>query len=144
MRAAGDRVRVLQQMIEKSMVRAPVSGTVLRTLLRPGESFSTFVPRPIVSLADTSSLRVRAEVDERDVARVFPGQRVIVRAEGLDPAGLPGRVSRLGAEMGRKRVKTGDPAEKSDRDVLEVLVDLDRQDPRLVVGLRVTALFLKN
>ena len=44
--------------------------------------------------------------------------------------------------MGRKTVRTGDPADKGDRDILEVLVDLDRQDPRLVVGLRVTALFL--
>lgn len=143
-RAAEDRVRVLQQMIEKCLVRAPVSGTVLRTLLRPGESFSTFVPRPILSLADTSRLRVRAEVDERDVARVFAGQRVMVRGDGWDEAGVPGRVGRLGAEMGRKTVRSGDPAEKSDRDVLEVLVDLDRQDPRLVMGLRVTAVFLKD
>jgi multidrug resistance efflux pump len=141
-RAAEDRVRVLQQMIEKTLVRAPVSGTVLRTFLRPGESFSTFVPRPILSLADTSRLRVRAEVDERDVSRVFAGQRVMVRGDGWDTAGVPGRVARV--EMGRKTVRSGDPAEKSDRDVLEVLVDLDRQDPRLVVGLRVTALFLKD
>jgi ABC exporter DevB family membrane fusion protein len=143
-RAAEDRVRALEQVLEKTYVRAPTGGTVLRTLMRPGESFSTFVPRPILSMADTSRLRVRAEVDERDVGRVFPGQRVLVRGDGWTGEGLPGRVGRLGAEMGRKTVRTSDPAEKSDRDVLEVLVDLDRQDPRLVVGLRVTALFLKD
>jgi HlyD family secretion protein len=143
-RWADERMRVLQQTLEKCYVRAPISGTVLRTTLRPGESFSTFVPRPILSLADTSRLRVRAEVDERDVGRVFPGQRVIVRGDGWAGRGVPGRVARLGAAMGRKTIKTGDPAEKSDRDVLEVLVDLDRQDPRLVIGLRVTTLFLKS
>jgi ABC exporter DevB family membrane fusion protein len=143
-RAVEERVRSLEQMLQKTYIRAPTSGTVLRTLMRPGESFSTFVPRPIVSMADTSRLRVRAEVDERDVAKVHAGQRVLVRGDGWAGESLPGRVSRLGAEMGRKRVRTGDPAEKSDRDVLEVLVDLDRQDPRLVVGLRVTALFLKD
>jgi HlyD family secretion protein len=141
-RGADERVRVLMQMLEKCYVRAPISGTVLRTILKPGESFSTLVPRPILSLADTSRLRVRAEVDERDVGRVFPGQRVVVRVEGWEGPGVPGRVERLGMQMGRKTVKTGDPAEKSDRDILEVLVDLDREEPRLVVGLRVTTLFL--
>jgi ABC exporter DevB family membrane fusion protein len=143
-RAAEERVRSLEQVLQKTYVRAPTGGTVLRTLMRPGESFSTFVPRPILSMADTSRLRVRAEVDERDVAKVRTGQRVLVRADGWGSDSLSGRVSRLGAEMGRKTVRTGDPAEKSDRDVLEVIVDLDRQDPRLFVGLRVTALFLKD
>lgn len=39
-------------------------------------------------------------------------------------------------------VRTGDPAEKSDRDVLEVLVDLEEKDDRLVVGLRTTVQFV--
>lgn len=142
-RGAEERVRALQQMQAKCYVRAPVSGTVLKTLLRPGESFSTTVPRPIMTLADTSRMRVRAEVDERDIGRVFAGQRVLVRGDGWEDPGVPGRVDRLAVQMGRKTVKTGDPAEKSDRDILEVLVDLDGHDPRLVVGLRVTALFLK-
>lgn len=143
-RAAEERVRMLGQLIEKSIVRAPIDGTVLRTSLEPGESFSILVPRPILTLADTSRLRARAEVDERDVGRVSAGQRVLVRADGWADRGVPGRVDRVSAQMGRKTVRTGDPAEKGDRDVLEVIVDLDRQDPRLVVGLRVTALFLKQ
>jgi hypothetical protein len=48
--------------------------------------------------------------------------------------------------MGRKKVRTGDPAEKADRDILEVLIDLDKIDldtkDKAVVGLRVTAKFL--
>ena len=140
--AADERVRVLEQTLEKSFVRAPIDGTILRTTMKPGESFSTLVPKPILTMADTSWLRVRAEVDERDVARVIAGQRVVIRADGWQDAGVPARVSRVSSQMGRKTVRTGDPADKGDRDVLEVLVDLDRQDPRLVVGLRVTALFL--
>jgi HlyD family secretion protein len=142
-RSAEQRIRSIQQMLDKSMVRAPLDGTVLRTMLRPGETFSVMVPQPILRLADTSRLRVRAEVDERDVARVFPGQRVVVRGDVWPGRGVPGRVSRIGSQMGRKTVRSGDPAEKRDRDVLEVVVDLDAEDARLVIGLRVTALFLK-
>jgi multidrug resistance efflux pump len=143
-RSADERVRAVEQTLQKTFVRAPISGTVLRTLLEPGESFSTLVPRPILSLADTSRLRVRAEVDERDVGRVVVGQRVLVRGDGWEDAGIPGIVTSRGAEMGRRTVRSADPAEKSDRDVLEVLVDVDRQDPRLVFGLRVTVRFLNN
>jgi HlyD family secretion protein len=143
-RSAQERVRALEQTLEKTFVRAPIAGTVLQTLLKPGESFSTLVPRPILSMADTSRLRVRAEVDERDVGRVAVGQRVLVRGDGWEDPGVPGVVTRLGAEMGRKTARSGDPAEKSDRDVLEVLVDLDHPDRRLVFGLRVTARFLNE
>ncbi len=45
--------------------------------------------------------------------------------------------------MGRKRVRSGDPAEKSDRNVLEVLIDVEGKDRALVVGLRVTVQFLR-
>lgn len=142
--SAEQRIHSVQQTLDKSIVRAPMDATVLRTMLRAGETFSVIVPQPILRLADTSRLRVRAEVDERDVARVFPGQQVVVRGDAWPERGVPGRVSRIGSQMGRKTVRSGDPAEKGDRDVLEVVVDLEREDPRLVIGLRVTALFLKS
>jgi hypothetical protein len=40
--------------------------------------------------------------------------------------------------MGRKSVLSGDPAEKADRDVLEVIIELDQSAKELPVGLRVT------
>ena len=57
---------------------------------------------------------------------------MVIRADGWQDAGVPARVTVSRCQMGRKTVRTGDPADKGDRDVLEVLVDLDRQDPRLV------------
>jgi ABC exporter DevB family membrane fusion protein len=142
-RAADEHVRSLTERLEKILVKAPLSGTVLKTFMRPGETFSTFTPQPILSLADLSNLRVRAEVDERDIGRVHVGQRVIVQSDSFQRGQLSGAVSSIGSQMGRKRVRTGDPAEKADRDVLEVLIDLDEKDPACVVGLRVTARFLK-
>jgi len=142
-RAADERVRGVTEQLEKVFVKAPISGTVLKTFMRPGETFSTFTPQPILSLADVSSLRVRAEVDERDVARIQVGQRVTVRSDGLQSVRLTGTVKSVASQMGRKKVRTGDPAEKADRDVLEVLIDLDVKDKALPVGLRVTTQFLK-
>ena len=44
--------------------------------------------------------------------------------------------------MGRKTVRSGDPAEKTDRDILEVLVALPPESVVLPIGLRVTVRFM--
>jgi multidrug resistance efflux pump len=141
-RAADERVSTAIAKLDKCSIKAPITGTILRRHLKAGEPVSVLVPRPIVSLADISQLRVRAEVDERDLGRIHLGQQVVVLADAFPGRRFAGRVSRPGAQMGRKKVRTGDPAEKSDRDVLEVLVDLEEIDERLVVGLRTTVQFL--
>jgi HlyD family secretion protein len=140
-RAADSRAQAMAARVGKCAVRAPQSGRVLRVHLLPGETVSTVMPRPVVSLADVSGLRVRAEIDERDLGRLRVGQAVMVSADAFPDKQFAGRVASFGTLMGRKHVRTGDPAEKSDRDVLEVLVDLDERDERLVVGLRTTVRF---
>ena len=77
------------------------------------------------------------------MGRVRLGQNAIVSADAFGQEVYGGRVIRVGAMMGRKRVRSGDPAEKSDRDVLEVIVDLGKIDSSLQVGLRVTVKFLQ-
>ena len=128
--------------VEQCSVRARTSGTILRVYMKPGEVYSPQFPRPIVSMADTSRLRVRVEVDERDIGRVMEGQRALVLVDAYPGERLMGKVSHVEPSMGRKKVRSGDPAEKSDRDVLEALIDLDPSKIPLLVGLRVTVQFL--
>ncbi|MGE0885332.1 MAG: HlyD family secretion protein [Blastocatellales bacterium] len=141
-KAAAERVNVIGDRLKKCAVRAPIAGTVLRVHVEAGEAVSTLFPQPIVSMVDSSRLRVRAEVDERDLSHIHSGQRVAVSAPAFAGREFGGSVARIAAQMGRQSVRTGDPAEKSDRDVLEVLIDLDDLDARLVIGLRVTVQFL--
>ena len=143
-RTASLRVDEAKGRMAKCSIRAPFSGVVLRRHREAGESVSMVVPTPVFSLADTTRLSVRAEVDERDVSGVLDRQPILVTADALGTDRLSGLVRRRGALMGRKHVRTSDPAEKADRDVLEVEIDLDRPDPRLVVGLRVTVLFVRD
>src|SRR5437667_3938465 len=67
--AAEGRVRTAQERIRKCAILAPMDGTVLRISARPGESYSTVMPRSLFSLADASGRRVRAEIDERDLSK---------------------------------------------------------------------------
>jgi len=140
-RVAENQVGSLEQQISKCTVKAPMSGTVLRILLRAGEAFSTVSPKPLFTMADLSGRRVRAEVDERDVTKVRVGQKVLITSDALDKQRFHGVVAKLATSMGRKKTLTGDPAEKADRDVLEVMVDFQDDGHSLPVGLRVTVQF---
>lgn len=138
--SAEQRVDEVKRRIQRCSVGAPIDGTILRVLLKPGESFSTITPRPILTIADLSRLRVRAEVDEQDVSKVSIGQRATVLLDGKEYTTYAGKVTSLSSVMGRKKIRTGDPSEKADRDVLEAVIDLDTQ-PTLPVGLRVAVRF---
>jgi len=140
--AAEGRAQTVQERIEKCSILAPIDGTVLRVYARRGESFSTVTPRPLFSLADTSSRHIKAEIDERDVDKVSVGQKVVIQADALDGKRLNGSVVRVSTMMGRKSISTGDPSDKSDRDILEAVIGLEDDTRSLPIGLRVTVQFL--
>ncbi len=142
--AAENRVREAQERINKCAILAPIDGTVLQVNARPGESFSTVTPRSLFRIADVSGRRVKAEVDERDVSKITAGQNAIINAEGLTGERLAGIVTSVSAVMGKKRVFADDPADKTDRDVLEATISLAPNAKSLPIGLRVTVQFLSN
>jgi len=142
--ASEGRVRMVQERIGKCSISAPSDGTILRVYARPGESFSTVTPRPLFSLADTSTRHIKAEVDESDVDKVSVGQKVVIHADALEGKTLNGSVASVSAMMGRKSINTGDPSDKSDRDILEAVIDLEDRARSLPIGLRVTVQFLTS
>lgn len=129
----------LRNRLARCEVRAPVAGTVLKRLLLPGENVSALFPRPVLTLVDLSAWTVRAEVDEHDIDKVIEDMPVLVSAPAWRSTERRGVVKAISQAMGRRRVRSGDPAEKSDRDVREVSVALDGHD--YVIGLRVDVRF---
>jgi len=134
--AAAARREQAQAAVERLLVRAPIAGQVLQVRVRAGEH-SAVDAGPLVVIGDVSELRVRMDVDERDVGRVAVGQRVIVRANAYPGVDFSGQVVELGRRMGRKNVRSDEPTERNDTKVREVVVKLDSGD-RLIVGQRVT------
>jgi HlyD family secretion protein len=133
------RVREAQALLAKTEIRSPISGVVLHKHLKAGESVTGLTEmQPVLTVADASRLRVRAEVDEADVARVRLGQRAWVTASAYGAQKFQARVVRVARAIGRKNIRTDDPAEHVDTKVLEVLLDLDK-GVVLAVGLRVDA-----
>lgn len=126
--------------IERTRIRAPSSGTVLNMLAKPGE---TAVPSPdsaLVVFGDLSSLRLRAEVEERDAAKVRVGQKVVVKADAFPDREFTGTVTSISQSLGAPRIATRGPRRPNDVEVVEVMVDLDGHPP-LFTGMRVDVFF---
>jgi HlyD family secretion protein len=125
---------------EKTFIRSPIDGVILRKLHRAGESVtnSATSPDPIVTLGDQGVLRVRVDVDETDVGKLRLGQNAFVTAEAFGNRKFWGRIVRIGQELGRKNVRTDEPSERVDTKILETLIELD-DGHELPVGLRVDA-----
>lgn len=125
---------------EKTLVRSPIDGIVLRKHHRSGESVSnsSTTPDPILTIGDRKTLRVRVDVDETDVSRVRVGQRAYVTADAYGTQKFWGHVVRVGQQLGPKNVRTDEPTEKVDTKILETLVELD-SGSQLPDGLRVDA-----
>jgi len=122
-------------------IKAPTNGVVLSTLAMPGQFVSASAPTPLIKFVDDGTLRVRAEVDERDLNKICPRQAATVTADGFPGVSFPAHVLRINPGMGRRTVLSGDPAEKSDRDVREVILGLDRHSDQWPIDLRVVVLF---
>jgi len=127
----------------KTYIRSPLDGVVLRKFRHAGESVSTQFDSPVVTLADDWLLRVRMDVDESDVAKLYVGQKAFVTAEAYGTQKFTGQVIRVGRILGKKNVRTDEPSERVDTKILETLMELD-PGQKLPLGLRVDAYLVEK
>jgi len=118
--------------MRQGILRAPQSGTVLRTFLRPGEPTGQ---KPILQMAGLSRMVCIAEVYETDIRRLRAGQSATVRSKALpDPwneKGLPGKVATIGRVIATPELRSLDPFARVDRHVIEVRIELTEEGSRI-------------
>lgn len=119
--------------LAKLRILAPIDGRVLTRLAQPGETVAAGAP--LLRLARTDRLRVEAEIDEFDLARIRPGMPVGVRADGQERR-WQGRVEEIPEHVVGRKLKPQDPARPTDTRVLLVKVAL-AQSQGLKLGQRV-------
>jgi multidrug resistance efflux pump len=132
------QVEEAEALLEKTVIRAPIGGIVLRRHRQAGESVSTLFDSPIVTLGDDAGRRVRVDVDEADVGKVAVGMPAYVIADAFGDRRFPGRVIKVSQVLGRKNVRTDEPTEHVDTKILETIVELE-DGCELPFGLRVQA-----
>ncbi|MEO7237717.1 MAG: GAF domain-containing protein [Gemmatimonadales bacterium] len=99
-RIRGDALRqelaLLDEEVGLTMLRAPVSGTVLTPHLEERVGASLEEGDLLLTLGRTDSLELEFGVDQRDVSRVRAGQQVRFRVDALPQRTFSGTVSSVG------------------------------------------------
>jgi HlyD family secretion protein len=130
----------VENAIDRTRIRAPQDGAVLNVWAKVGEIAAPSVDAPLLLFGDISSLRVKAEVEERDVTKIRIGQRAVVRADAFPDKDFEGVVTQMAPALGTPRITTRGPRRPNDVEVLEVIISLDGTPP-LLTGMRVDAFF---
>jgi HlyD family secretion protein len=104
---------------------APIDGRVLNVLVRPGENVGT---GPVLTLGDTSKMRVVAEIYETDIGRVQLGERATITSRALAKR-QGGKVVRIGEMVFKNDVLHTDPAARTDARIVQVWIELDDAAP---------------
>ena len=133
-------LRLAYQALERTRIRAPSAGTILRIDAKVGELTGPTSPVPLVTFGDLSEIKVRAEVEERDLAKIHLGQRVVVRSDAFPDKDFKGRITAIASAIGPPNIASRGPRRPSDVDVLEVTALLD-DAAEMVTGMRVDVFF---
>jgi HlyD family secretion protein len=82
--------------LNKTLIRSPISGTVLQLASQQGETLAAGLSAPtLIIVADLNRLQVDAFVDETDIGKIKIGQPVEVRVDAFAKRGFPGKVTKV-------------------------------------------------
>jgi multidrug efflux pump subunit AcrA (membrane-fusion protein) len=133
--SAEARVEAQRVELERLVVRAPVTGTVLQLNLRVGEfAPSGATTPPLVLLGDVDVLHVRVDIDENDAWRYVPGAKGVAYVRGNRELSTPLEFVRVDPYVLPKRSLTGESTERVDTRVLQVLYRFDPKELRVYAG----------
>jgi HlyD family secretion protein len=116
--------------VEQSLLRAPITGVVLDTLLRPGESASV----PVLSLGATDAMAVEAYVYDTDIRRARPGAVATITSYAFEGA-LTGTVTDVAPVLRSSPAVSIRPEAASDRRVVKARIALTPADAKRVAHL---------
>jgi len=115
---------------EQSLLRAPIAGVVLDTLLQPGELAAT----PVMSLGATDAMGVEAYVYDTDIRRVRLGAAVTITSHAFAGT-LTGTVTDVAPLLRSSPAVPIRPEAASDRRVVKARIALAPADAKRVAHL---------
>ncbi|MEO1038081.1 MAG: efflux RND transporter periplasmic adaptor subunit [Pseudomonadota bacterium] len=137
---AAIRVRIESQedFIDRHIVRAPFGGVVIAKnaqvgeILSPASAGGGFTRTGVATVVDMQSLELEVDVNENQIQRVTPGQRVEAVLDAYPDWRIPARVEAI--------IPTADRA----RATIQVRVALDERDARVLPDMAARVTFVEN
>jgi RND family efflux transporter MFP subunit len=119
------RIAELERKHQAAVIRAPFDGTVYKTTAKKGQMVR--VGDALLSMADLEHLRIRTNVDQVDLGKVEPGQRIRVLANAYPDRVWTGKVTEIIPNVEIKQ----------NRAIAEALAQVDPPLAGLVPGMTV-------
>ena len=95
--------------LKNTVIRAPVTGTILERAVEKGEFVTTsFVGERgakgyVVSLADLNDLQVELDINQNDFAKLGPRQRGVITVDAFPDRRYDGRIDEISPEANRQK-----------------------------------------
>jgi len=131
------RVIEAEAALDRTLVKAPRDGEILRINVREGEYAQPFVGDAALVLGDTKRLQVRVDIDEYNAQRVRSSASAVAYPKGDHTQSIPLSFSRFEPLVVPKKSLTGAPVERVDTRVLQVIYSFERPDWPIYVGQQV-------
>jgi HlyD family secretion protein len=102
-------VAFFETQLANTVIRAPVTGTILERAVEKGEFVTTsFVGERgakgyVVSLADLNDLEVELDINQNDFARLGPKQRGVITIDAYPDRRYEGRIDEISPEANRQK-----------------------------------------
>lgn len=87
-------VDLIDVQLSNSMITSPISGVVTNRNINPGELVG--LSAPVMTVADTSVLKLQGTVSQSDVALLSLGQTVKVIVDGMPGSTFEGKITQIG------------------------------------------------
>jgi HlyD family secretion protein len=124
--------------LDKTVVKAPVDGVVLKVNVRLGEYAQAGVlPNALMTLGTVNPLHVRVDIDETDSWRVRLDSPAVARMRGNPEMSVPLSFVRFEPYVLPKKSLSGDTSERVDTRVLQVIYAFAPKDFPAFVGQQV-------
>ena len=131
--AAAEAAQV-RAVLERTRITSPIDGVVVS---RSVEALETVTPgTPLFTVVDLDQLRVEAEIDEFDVARLEINLGATVAAEGFPGSAWQGTVEEIPVAIAPRKLRSADPSRITDSGVVLAKLTLPKGTP-LKLGQRV-------
>ncbi|MFN0205601.1 MAG: HlyD family secretion protein [Planctomycetota bacterium] len=130
--------RAVEAEIDKSIVRAPIAGEILKVNIRKGEYAQTGGgAESLMMIGDVSKLHVRVDIDESDIWRFRGDCPATALVRGNAKINTPLTYVRAESYVIPKISLTGESSERVDTRVLQVIYQFDRGTLPIFVGVQV-------
>ncbi|NNC47645.1 MAG: biotin/lipoyl-binding protein [Sphingomonas sp.] len=142
LRAARATLNSAQTEADRAIVRAPISGEILRVDVRPGELVNAGPGGggPYIRMGETNPLHVRIDIDEDEAVRLKTGAPAIVSPRGGAQQRVEAAFVRAEPLVVPKRSLTNSASERVDVRVLQLIYRLPENAPEAFrVGQQVDA-----